>query len=520
MRLDISEHQGSGFREVTMSHKGESIRWQTPTYIRVKITGSGDPFAEINAFWEWSGAKVQDQVWSILSDIKHDMENIVEPYHIARHTTAHLRRLYEVMTLDRMHTWLMTVGGLYFPERKVIPKPPDVARAPNNKYYTDDYANLAAISLALRPMIAVWGEYIENGGQGNGSDMYKEIEAKELLNGTAVMQWPDKEPALDKVERYVAGIARDKKVSLTTLWKGMGTTEIPDWLLSLVMVRRLTIVPLTEVGESHSLIANVHHYASSKMDPDSRNNANRVNKKNPDKEGRDEDDKTSVMEEYKVKQKISDGDVVTFEIATENPALLARKVDSTIDLDLLKTCMDCIDSMNNVEISDHQVRLTQWVMAKAYSPRALAYIGKRPVIRLMATAQALLWHWGYHNLALLLLVERINPTNRNAAGLTGRLGAGTRLHIKQQYRDALMTLYPHIRPLKPKDVGTPHKGNVTIDAINNLTRDIMLGDWYYRGPTELHRLAGQTEGRHHLVVPTTTKEDLTKLTIELAERNK
>lgn len=521
MHLEISQKQGDGFTEVAAVHKGEKLLFNTSTYGKVKLSSNVGVFDEINAYWEWAGPDVQEHVWEHFTEIKQYLEQVMDAFHIGKYLKKHITLMYQQMPMESFSKWLLTRGNLYVPSD--IPD----AIAEDARYKREDqtylkshYIDLATLSLALRPVLPIFGEYIDQGGAGNGGDLYKEMEVVGLITDTGMVSYPKEEPAFEKLFNYIKITTDDSPVSLARLWKGMGSAEVPLWFQARVLVRRLTIVPLTDHNATHSIIANVYRYVRTNMKPADRRATDRVREKTPEDEGMDEDDKTSLLENYKVKQRIADGDAVLYSVYSENVAGIAQKVDPTIDLKLIEQTTELLDSLGNLQISPHQIRLGQWVLAKAYPPKAFYHIPKASVQRLLAAAQALLWHWGYLDIAVLMQVECISTTGQNIPGITQQPRSNTR--ISRKYIDELMVAYPHVKPQRPK-AGTGEinnrSGNIAAVGINSVTRLIMQNSWYYHGPKELGQLAQQTEGRGVVVVPPAIKNRITELVLDLAKIN-
>jgi len=517
MRLEVTQLQGGGFCEVAVIHGEESLVWTTGTYGKVRTLTPQGTFNEINGYWESLPLETQNNIWSTYKEIKELLDEMVDPFHVVKYLRQLVEKLYTHMPMDSFSQWMLR-GNLFIPS-DVHPTMDDTARYnnPDKTYLTEDYINLAVVALALRPMIPIWGEYIDQGGQGTGNDLYKEMDAMGLITGTEIVRWPENNPAFDKLERYVQFSSESTPVSLSSIWKGMGSAEIPVWLTANVMVRRLTIVPLFDHLAGINIAAYVYRYVRSKMRAGDRRTSDRVNeKRNEGGGGRDEDDKTSLLEEYKVKQRIADGDAVLYSVYSENMAGIAQRVDPTIDLKLLTQTIKTLPKLDQVNVNTHQIRMAQWILAKGFPPRALGHINKASLNRLLVTSQALLWHWGFLDLACLMTVESISTTDQNAPGLTHRPKPNTR--ISRKYIDELMELYPHVKPQRGKDTNL-RNGNVAAIGINNLTREVMAGNWHYLGNHELKKLAEQPEGRGLLVIPPTIKNNLTEMAIYIARLN-
>lgn len=516
MRMDVATYQGDGFSEVITSHGEESLTWSTGTYGKVRLADPKAMFDEINGYWETLPDDKQDDLWRCYKEIKALLDEMTEPFHTVRYLREYISQLYSNMSMDSISRWLLG-GRLYIPS-DVHETRDNTGRYKNSDqtYLVDDYINLAVMALALRPVIPIWGEFIDQGGQGSGNDLYKEMDAMGLVSHTYIMDWPKEAPAIEKLENYIQVPVKNEAVALSSLWRGLGTAEIPIWLLANVMVRRLAIVPLCDHDNPQSVIAYVYKYIRSKLKPTERRTTDRVSEKRPEGGGRDEDDKTSLLEEYKVKQRIADGDAVLYAVCTENMAGIAQTVDPTVDLRLLEQTMRALNRMGNAQVNTHQVRLAQWTLAKGYPARAMSHIDKVSVNRLLVTAQALLWHWGFLEVACLLTVDAISATDQNAPGLTHRPRPSTR--ISRKYIDQLMELYPHVKPQRGKDTNL-RNGNVASIGVNNVTHEVMAGNWQYLGVPELKRLAGQPEGRGILVVPPTIKNNITEAVKHIASLN-
>lgn len=519
MRLEVSQLQSNGFVEVTAVHGDQRLVWQTKSFIKVKLTHPERVFDEINAYWEAAGPEVQEHVWNQYVKIKDIMSNMVDSFYIGQHVRHYVREMYKLMPMQSFFKWLLNQGNLFIPSDIQDRITGDSRyKSTEQTYLRADYIELATVALAVRPMLPIWGEYID---QGMDRDTFKEMEAAGLLDGTELMTWPqtdDKPSVLDKLNLYIRFCTEDTPVSLSNLWRGMGSSEIIDWLQSKAIVRRLTIVPLCDTG-AHSIIANIYRYVKSNIKPVDRSTSDRVNEKRPEGNGGDEDDKTSFLEAYKTKIRLTDGDATGYEVDTENYALLVQTVDPTVDLNLLVLSIQQVEEVSKYPVHEHQVRIAQWVMAKAFSPRAFWHIPELAVHRLAACAQTLLWHWGFLELAMFMQVREMFSDSQPYAALPKTPKSGSR--IGNRFKEELNLWYPHVKQQRPKPGEIPGSktDNRSAIAINHVTAEIRRGTWEYHGPRELYRLANQPEGRNIVVIPTTLKDVITQLAIHLAKIN-
>lgn len=525
MRIEITQSQGDGFVEVATTHKGESLTWITATYGKIRLEHPERTFDGLNAYWESLSEDAQDKIWAAYKEIKEYLEEVVDLHDIQRHLRAQIKTMYQQMPPDGASRWLMTMGHLHVPVDILEEISPDFRHPKERTYLRDDYVRLATLGLLVKPMIPIWGQFIRQSELANNNDLYKEMEASSLLVDTDLMTWPKPYPAMTKLQNYIEAISENQPVSLGSLWRGLGSSEIPYWVLSKVLVRRLPIIPLNDASVRNNLIRNIHQYAATNLKPGGRGSeigigrsGERVMNKEQRFYGPDQDE-TSILEEYKTKQLVTDGDQSSFQVSSEDIATIVQKVDPSIDLGLLEQTLSVLPLQEKWEIHLHQVLLAQWVLAGGFPPRAFEYISKLAVHRLVAGAQAMLWHWGFISLAMLMQVSELNTNDQGVPGIGRRVGSSSR--ISNQYRDELMAAFPHVVPQRQRP-GQPENhrsGNLAAIAINNITDEINAYDWYYRGPASLRRVSEQPAGSNVLVVERSLKNTLTELAIHLSKLN-
>lgn len=520
MQLAITDRSGEGFTEVLVSHKGVDLRWTTRLYNKVRLINPSEVFSGINGYLASLPETAQDGIFEQYTIIKECLDEQQDAGQMVKPIKKAVLDLLHIIPMAHIEQW---VSGHY-----LLYKPSDIEDSLNldgrypdrdETYVTEDYLNLAVFSLVTRLMIPIWGEYIASGGNGDGGDLYKELDAMSLLYGSEMMRWPETgDPArptvFTKLLKYIEINVDKAGVELANLWGGIGTAEIPMRLFAMVLVRRLTIVPLGDHDEAHNIVANVYHYVTTRLKPNERRG--RVAPKRTEGEGRDEDDKTSMLEEYKIKQRTEDGDVISFEVDSKRTAVLVKEVDPMIDLRLLDKCMAAMPNYSSVVANVHQVRLAQWALSKAFPPQAFYDISEASVNRLLSAAQALYWSWGMFDVACLMTVERVNLSEQNIPGLTTQVKPSSR--FSKPIQDTMMEIYPHFFPQSGKDAND-RKGNVGITGVASVLQDIYAASWQYHGPKELHQLAKQPSGTRLLVVTPAIKQSLCEAVFKIVELN-
>jgi len=525
MRIEVSTIQGDGFTAIKVIHKGKEIEWSSRVYSKVKLEDPTRVFLEFNQFLETVDEPTQDKLFTTYESIKALFEMGFDPSMINASLVHHINELYVNMPLNKMRRWLLTIGNVHIPAEIQDTITTDSRYNKREQtYLKNDYINLTTVALALRAVLPIWGEYMD---QGTDQDLYIENDAVGLVSKTELANWPclekdqvgdDVDTVFEKLESYIRFCVEEEHITLGRLWSGMSTVNIRVLLQSKVLVRRLTIVPLNDPS-SYSIVANIYRYVGTNLNPAERTTADRVNDKRPERSGGDDEDNTSFIESHKTKGRVSPGDIVAYNLDAMDYELLAEDVDPTICKVKLAKCIDRINSIAQSEIRPHQILLAQWVMAKAFPSRAFYHIDKLPVNYLLATTQALLWHWGFLDTAIFMQVEPMKYGDQNASGPLGQQRVGSRIATK--YRPMLDELFPHMKYQRIPQSGEAQKPeNRAAVAINNCNYSIRSTNWTYKGPPELFQQAGQVAQNKTLILPPNLKHSITEVVMHLANINK
>lgn len=523
MQLIISRVSGGGFTEIVVEHGKESIAFSCRVFSKIKLPDPARIYLELNEYLKTTSEESQDNIFKSFKKIRELYDMDFEPTHIAASLAHEVEKIYKNVDMHSARRWLSTIGNVHVP--------PEIEdRIDGNSRYTKkeqtylrhDYVNLASVCMMLRFMLPVWGEYID---QTTDNERHKETEALGLISRANIIEWPINEydydgeeisSVFDKVSDYVRFCAEDRSVDLGQLWKGYSSVEIPVHITAKVLVRRLPIVSLND-HTSHSIVANIFQYVKSNVAPQERTSADKVKDKHPGTIN-DDDDKNSYVEGYKIKQRISQGDVVAFNLDALDYQLMASKVDPTIDLKKLELCISAMDDNLNYAISPHQVMLSQWVMAKAFPAKAFNHIDKLSTHHLIACAQALVWHWGFPEMAVFFQVNAVYQTEYGSTNQLNQTHNGNR--IAGRHKQELEIKYPHMRPGRISNNGTrqPNENMASI-AINEVSQSLRSSNWNYRGPSELYDETDQSSPNRVLIIPINIKHVITDLVVHLADLN-
>lgn len=377
------------------SHMGKTIDWNIESYVRTKMVKREEDFKEINRFLASLSLNHQQGIFNVLSDIKDIFGVVMEFSEMQNALTNKVTELYSFIPMEEIRYYVKTKARVIYPgDLRDAYSPADTNRA--KTYLKDEYKGLVVLVLALRLMIPVWGEYLKLNIKRTGT--FKEYLAMRLLSGTELMYCKE----MQRLESYVASTGLSKNDRDNAAIRGISSEELPLYLLAILVVRELSIGSIdAEADGRGSIITNVYARVKNSIKDISRSSSPIRDKFRNETNGEDAD-KSSRLEQYKNVEGTSTGDIEIHKYFVNQSEDLALKVDPTLELSKLEDCLTLTLKMGSFDIEDHNVLLVQWVLCRVVPARAIKELNAHELLKAMGVTQALLWHWGYLDLALLV----------------------------------------------------------------------------------------------------------------------
>jgi hypothetical protein len=513
MKIEALDSTGEYFSVIVIEHNGEKLEWNANDYERGNDRSSDSVFKHINQYFNYLPIERQNNIWESFKRIKNVMKEIFDVERMHQYLKDEIGILYSYMPLEEMTVWVKVKSDIFIPLNiKENYEPGDPVE---RTYIKKDYMDLIVFSLALRPMVPIWSEYnsIVKGVIGNH---YKEYQSLGILSKTELLKSGDKDnvTAIDKLRTYIeitANIITDSGTDGrpdAAILGGLGTEELPDWLLALSIVRRVGISDLDGNSDKGSIIANVYRYITNTIKSLDKRFKGKI--RNKDKPTGDDDDNASVIEGYKVKQEQSDGDLVTLSVYSERIEDIIFRLQPDIDKRILDLCLNNVKTFNDWNINQHQITLTQWVMDPVIPSRGIPYLNKQALLKVMAISQAVLWHRGFYDLAKLITARAHSIEGDDTRTFIAYEG---RTLIPKQLMEELDVLYPYYPKLQNKQQGN-RKSNPASKAIDILSKDLIKEEWLLSCPIEL------SGGDQKMITPPHIKEQLATFLIDKIKRSR
>ena len=505
MQFKVDTTYDRQLRDVLVSHDHESINWNAEMYSRSTLQKPEVLFDNLNSYLRALPIETQDRLWSLYKTLYENLETIHDPHRLHLVMQKMVAELYEILTFEDLKRWVLLHGHLNIPEDlKVAHGLHDTEMTKRLTYLRDDYYDLVVFSSLLKALIPLFGECVRRMSKEVRSK-FKEHYAFSLLGTSVLLRLPAFYRLRDYVEAKTQNEERKNPAGYrknSAIFGGLGTSELPDWLLAKALVRRVTI---HEESVGDNVVANVYHTIDQQISSLDKTFNGRVNEKRLYNNQTDEDN-VSIVENYKVKQEISDGDLAILSVYAEYPENIAQHVDPGYNPELLALCLANGVTKTRLSIGKPHLTLAQWVLARAITPRGIPALTKPVLLKALSVTQALLWHWGFTELAALVFAE---PT---ASGSAVAIIPTSRLNKKTI--DQLVECFPHYQ--LPTTAGANVRSyNVACKAIDTLAVELIQSDWLLQGPPGLYSSLRVTDPARPYVVSAEIRQQLSDLLIRL-----
>jgi len=528
MKIEILTENGASPRVVTVSHQKRnadgsvdtvSLEFNISTYTktsdRSESVDTTKMFNEINSYLATRPQQELDAIMSVYERAHEVFQHQYELSALEKTLQKLTQELDSYLDLKAIRDWVV------FHSKIGIPASVHETYADNDMqdyvdrtYVRKDYLDLVAMTIALRPMVPIWGEYIAMNETVTGSNMKENVAFMLLYYTKLVVSEP-----MERLRRYVAAtIANSKEntVNAAAILTTLGSTSTPDWVTSLAVVRRLAIGEITITDDNSSIVTNIFQYIGNTLRSLDRKFGKQFGGKVTDKSdvtpGRGGSDEQSVSapERYKVKQVVADGDIVALSVYTEDVHGMVARIDDTVPKELIDQCLKCVSVLEHEAIRRHQVTLVQWVLKNALPAHSGDSLDKPAIMRAMAATQALLWHWQFFDLAAL--------TTATPLPITGGYGFGSndnKGRFPKEIVERFTEMYPHQRNGQGKQASSWRMNNAGAVAIDTFQELIAPHDWRLHCPQELMVRTNRIENQRRMVVPGDVHSQLARMLIRI-----
>ena len=131
-------------------------------------------------------------IFNCYKDIKEVLDRVslfgedrVNVKQLSNELPAKVASLYNLMPLEEIEQWSNKFSQVQFPTGLKIQHEDD-DKLPDKTYLVSDYKGLVILTLTLRPMVPIWGEYVRLIQKQTGT-LFKEYVGIKLINHTQII---------------------------------------------------------------------------------------------------------------------------------------------------------------------------------------------------------------------------------------------------------------------------------------------------------------------------------------------
>jgi len=499
----------SGSPEVIIEHNGEKLHFPVSVFGKENFQKQYDVFEYINLYWESLTSQHKDRIFTIYKEIQEGFDNVWNKNELFEYLTVKSAELVSLHNLDSIQDWVSFKSDIRIPTGIDIDYTHSIDnnRTREKTYTKYDYSKLVALSLSLRCMVPVWGEYISLTRQDTGS-LFKEFYAFQLLNKSDILY----SVPMEKLRVYIEhNVGADNYNPNNTL-NGISSEDFNYWLLSLVCIRRLCIGDIRGLDTEPHLITFLYKFIIQKIHNTDNNFENIVKLKKFDSSATNDGEKISSLERYKNKTNISLGEIVELEFSILNMYNTACKITCGLNEEMFNRSQTTSSVLLNERLLDPQMTLLRWVFKRAISPKGLMYLPKPLIVKAIGAVEAILWSRGHKYLALIASSYCVISDSELVIS-----PVDSKMRVPKELSDELDKLYPFTRLANNKKLDSKEV-NLAAKSIDIVADNLTMFNWR---PTAHESMLVEVFGTSSRRIPIKPdiKSELTKLVIELGNRS-
>jgi hypothetical protein len=506
-------------------HKKEALEWDFQPYARTSGTAEkvaeGDIFDEINRFWASCSPVKQQRYWELYQDLTTIISEGVSVMSIVPALTALTQQMAKLTPLSEMAAWVLANGNMTIP--------PDLLEEYSEKYpegstyLRRDYIELALLAVAFRPIVPIWTSFLSR-ATADSSVSDPDGLAISFLKDTDLIE----SPAIARMRVYINTMiasltkknAKVKRNGITTIsvLTRVGSEELPEWLMSQLLVRRISVCPINSEDTRNNVVTNVHKFINNQVrfSAADKEGSRRFGGKITARDERDsdmDDDNLSNIEKYRMKKEVDEATIVINDYYLEDSRHLLLELDPEPDLDMYYACRDLRARVGGSEITTHHLTLLRWLIATVNSPHVVPSLSREVIADSLVTVQYVLWRRGFKNLAALCTLEMLPRDPNFVQGILQYP-----VEVPKELYGLLTELFPHYR--RPKGALAKSRiSNVVISAADLLVENIAADRWKYVLPEQLALELNVQDGQDYQM-PFGLRVEIAHLHIDLAQRSR
>ncbi len=467
-------------------------------------------FELMNAYLDYKGKEFKQLLWMVILEAEYAVEETSFHKGLSNPPKTAIYKILDMFDMDDI---------LYFVKDVYRVTPPEILKATFDQqiesdglgtriqtYIQQDYYELAALSIPIKAIVGLLGQYAIRKGS-SIANIHKEyvlfsiFSEHPIINHPAVVKLRDWAGVLIKLTIQSTDIE-----SITVIEKQIPSSELPNYILAVVLIQKLSIASIVTDDKVRNVITRVYNYIINKLKTKG-GASSRIRDKKPlsdtDSSG---GDKESVVESYRVVSNITMGTEEELNWYTGDMNRLIRDTGGSVNTALLEDIVAHNQCFRTIPIAREQVVIAGYVFKSILDPRSLDYINIDGIINIISLGFVLLWERGHREMALILNAKPLVSSSEDID-----INVSPNIRLEPDLKTNLVKHYPYEKQLnKTKTV------SVAEMAITELTYRVFRIKWLPNIPEQCKvELFGNNPPR-----PLTPqfKNHLARMIIDIEER--
>lgn len=393
--------------QVLVEHGANTLSFSIKIYERTKITSStnNNLFREINRYLAYLPANRQNEIFNSYKKIADIMAPGSNYEMLLPWIQKEVNKIYQFLFIEELEKWLSAQPDIRYPTTAVDKVSEDLDK--KKTYTRQDYFHLVVLTIGLRMMIPIWGEYQLFIKSSSGTQ-WKELVAMRIFTKSDLHHYS----AVQRLRTYCESyIENDDKHISSAAFSGLSSSELPDWLLSGAIIKRLTVASIEDNLDKGGLVKNIYGHVTNALNGIDDNFGNVKPKNNNDLD----DEDSSNLEKSRPKQMSTTGEIESFKYyfaqraldpnvpVVEDAIYQANRLDPTVPVELVQDCFN--HNMHNHRfnpVAAPMLYLAKFIYYDIAEEEAIDELSLITVnVTIFSVCQALCIHWGFLNSALM-----------------------------------------------------------------------------------------------------------------------
>lgn len=435
-------------------HKGNMLVFDLSDFSNRQFKGH-DAAEHLNAFWEKQTQELQDEIFDTYVKIHKVYQRTADIYsdkiYAVKEIVFELNplcvKLLNLHKIEDVEMFVKLSDNIYIPQiQDSFVQEDNFLYSRDKTYIRSDYIDLVVATIILRAALPVAGEFLLQTAELIKQKPFRDMYCAHLTEGSEIR----KHEACTKLDTYIR-VNQPNDPQGAALLDLTSTDEYPDMMFSHIIIRKIMTGSLVEDksrddGRESHLVTIISNVIKAKLGGSNGAFFSNDNIKFVDKGQDQADDAPSIFELARSAMAHSVGDITIQKYYASNPHLVLENIDEKVDPALLDLFLDKINIVKTnprYNVQEVQLKLCQYVVHKSIDARWLLNINYDELMNMFAVAQAVLWTWGYRQLAAILTATVPPASSQDYS-------QSTRLRIPQDIMLKLSIIYPFGTPVVDK----------------------------------------------------------------------